>query len=131
MTYRMTLPIILQNGLRFRAEQAPLFDYMRNYFNRFVGREIYRRQMMMDIIGAGYKNKNTIDTYRSYFTGAGYLMIIDRGYYHVLKEIPHGMMLADLRWEASRKRKEWEENKVTRKMYVKKMEFIKENEFNV
>lgn len=132
MSYRIEMPMtLLEDGeinlARYRPRgRISLFDYMRNYFNERVGREIYRKQMMMDIIGAGY-NERTIDTYRSYFTSACYLMIIDRGYYHVIKEIPHGMILADLKWEAEKK--SFERNRVKRIYTVKP--FIEKGEFHV
>jgi hypothetical protein len=106
MSFRITMPVVEQTRLpRYRPRgRVPLFDYMRNYFNDRIGREVYRDQLMDFFVGNGY-NENTVDTYRSYFTRAGYLMIVDRGEYHILKEIPHGMILADLRWEADRKNK--------------------------
>ena len=127
MSYRIEMPIRIYNRAIARHSVRPLFDAMRNYFNDRVGREVYRHQMM-DMF-RGY-NLKTVDTYRSYLTSAGFLIVVDRGEYHVLKEIPHGMSLADVRWEGEYRRKKARGEVRTKKMYVIKP-FIEKGEFNV
>jgi hypothetical protein len=110
---------------RYRPRgRIPLFDAMRNYFNDRYSKVVYRKDMLMTFIGNGYR-KETIDTYRSYLTSAGYLSPYLRGAYLVVKEIPYGMILADLRWEAMNKNKKL----FIKKMYVKPAKvFISESE---
>jgi len=111
---------------RYRPRgRVPLLDFMRNYINeRFDHNIIFRYNLMMECVGNGYKER-TVDTYRSYLTGAGYLKIIDRGIYRIVKEIPHNITLADIKWEAEYEKKKF----VTKRMYVKPAKaFISESE---
>lgn len=75
---------------------------------------------------------NSIDTYRNYLTKAGFLTIVERGLYHVEKEIPLNYSVKDCLKEAHKEKYtidypwfKWYYNK------NKKEEFISEKEMEL
>jgi hypothetical protein len=112
MFYRIAMP---SEVVRFQSRgRIPLLDFMRGYLNERVGKEVYRFDLITECVANGY-NEKTVDTYRSYLTSSGYLIIVDRGKYHVLKEIPYNHSLADIKWEIEYKKKKF----AMKRMYVK------------
>ena len=96
----------------FTKKVRNLWQDIKVYFNDNIN-SIINRPMLID--GLDWHGE-TVDTYRNYLTQAGYLEIVSRGRYEVLKEIPIDLTLNDVKNEAYNKFKE---------------EFITEEEFSV
>lgn len=68
------------------------------------------RKELLDHFKVSYSSRySTIDQYRNHFTKAGYLSIVGRGKYLLLKSIPKDLKARELRKEAYPHWPEWNE----------------------
>ena len=82
------------------TEKINLWRRVVGFFNAnfWLTTLIITRQRLITEFGKG--SELTIDCYRNYLTQAGYLKIIDKGKYKILKNIPADIPLSKVRKQA-------------------------------
>jgi len=70
------------------------FEKFKTYLRQHNVADIVTRK---EILSKKFGQETTIDNYRLHFTGAGYLEIVGRGQYKIIKEIPKDILVRDLK----------------------------------
>lgn len=149
----------LENG-EMEFTQYPfkltLWEAIKSFFNSHFNENIKRKELLNYLKENFYNNRKrwgeykssftTVDTYRNYLYKAGYLIKIKIGVYRLTREIPYGLTLKQVIYEAYHAKKEYKYNiygefvrtsETTAHLYrkapifKKKKEFIKEEDFKV
>ena len=139
--YRISMPITINDPTRRRPPRRiptiSLWDAVKMVLNEYYCENISRALLIDKLVLMGYRKSPSIDTYRNYLHKAGYLQKTDRrGTYLVVNEIEEDLSLADVRYIAYEKNKEYKISNINYKIVMPKFEkrrneFIKESEFSV